>query len=497
MFISRKPTGAANPGTMDIPATSSLENLSTVPGAVLHPGYYHPTGLLSSIEWHILNIRHLSVHSMKAIAVLCILCLLIVGTVSAATINAALITSANKPASVVAVNRLTAITFDSNVHGATVYLDDALVGSDEAHSKTPVTDNLVTTGNHTATFRLSGYKESVVPFYVEAGKPRTIYAQLQPSLIAIARQVKPINTIQQVQHPVIQAVAMSTPSTTVPSPTPTLLPCPSGYLCESLAAAQSAYGADGYTKYGDLPCNYTTARAYSKEQVKEYCIKPAEKSLKRITLNPMIIKPVGGVQNPVGIVKPVPALPVAAIHSPPVITHVAVVDSFLDVVSSGIWGIFGKPVSQQPAIPADVCVCQPPFFCSDGTNAHGDPCNCNTCNGRCVDLSADKTNCGSCGYVCNPDYNCYNGECFWDVGRCGTAADCYFTTGGISDTVTEWQCVNSYCDRTCKAGYLSCKLGTFDVCRDILNDNYNCGSCDRLCLYSGYACQNGECKMVN
>lgn len=211
----------------------------------------------------------------------------------------------NQPLSVIVVNRFTAITFDSSVHGATVYLDGSLVGSDEDQSKTPLTDNLVTPGNPSATFRLSGYKDAVAFFYVEAGKPQTIYVTLQPMLKSPVRLVKPMVTVLQVQPANVQAIAaiVNAQLTAVPTPSPTLLPCPSGYVCESLAAAQSAYGADGYTQYGTLPCNYT-GRALSKEQVREYCIKPLGKPVERIALKTGVIKPVGvgqfGVQCPAG-----------------------------------------------------------------------------------------------------------------------------------------------------------------------------------------------------
>ena len=119
-----------------------------------------------------------------------LLLLLLIGTASAAPINPAIAGRTIQPGAVVSVPVIStaAITFDSSVHGATVYLDGSLLGADEAHSKTPVTDNEVPAGDHTATFRLAGYKDSVASFHVEAGKPQTIYAQLQQSLSVAARQ---------------------------------------------------------------------------------------------------------------------------------------------------------------------------------------------------------------------------------------------------------------------------------------------------------------------
>jgi len=135
---------------------------------------------------------------------LCVLCLIIIGTASAATNNPAIVRQqTNVQLAVSAAPHTTAITFNSSVQGATVWLDGALVGSDEAHSKTPVTDNLVTTGEHTATFKLSGYKDYVSSFTVVAGKPQTIYAQLQPAIaraVASSDIVQPAGGIQEVSQ---------------------------------------------------------------------------------------------------------------------------------------------------------------------------------------------------------------------------------------------------------------------------------------------------------
>ncbi len=119
----------------------------------------------------------------------CILFLILIGTASAISVNSISIKQTiQQPVVAAATLRTAAITFDSNVLGATVYLDGSLLGADEAHSKTPVTDNEVPAGDHTATFRLAGYKDSVTSFHVEAGKPQTIYAQLQQSPGVAARQ---------------------------------------------------------------------------------------------------------------------------------------------------------------------------------------------------------------------------------------------------------------------------------------------------------------------
>jgi hypothetical protein len=130
---------------------------------------------------------------MKSGVVLCILFLVIAGAVSAATINTAMIKPADRQLVVAAAPNSAAVTFNSSVQGATVYLDGGFAGSDETHSKTPVTASRVTAGNHIATFRLSGYEDFISTFTVEAGKPQTIFAQLQP---AIARAAANKNSVQ-------------------------------------------------------------------------------------------------------------------------------------------------------------------------------------------------------------------------------------------------------------------------------------------------------------
>lgn len=144
----------------------------------------------------------------------CIICLLLIGTVSAITVNPAIgkqTIQAPAVASVPVLNTA-AITFDSSVQGATVYLDGKLLGADGAHSKTPVTDNTVTAGDHSATFKLDGYQDSVMNFHVDAGKAQTMFARLQPLLSAGAvRQVQPGSTRVQVQITGIQPVVITTP----------------------------------------------------------------------------------------------------------------------------------------------------------------------------------------------------------------------------------------------------------------------------------------------
>ena len=152
----------------------------------------------------------------------CIICLLLVGMVSAISVNPAIASKTIQPGSVVSVpvHNTAVITFDSSVHGATVYLDGNLLGADTAHSVTPVTDNEVTAGDHTATFQLAGYQDSVMNFHVDAGKSQTMYAQLQKSFGVAARQN--ITTLSPRVSLQVQDITFS-PVTITTTATPTFM----------------------------------------------------------------------------------------------------------------------------------------------------------------------------------------------------------------------------------------------------------------------------------
>lgn len=84
----------------------------------------------------------------------------------------------------------------------------------------------------------------------------------------------------------------------------------------------------------------------------------------------------------------------------------------------------------------------------------GDPKCCGT--EKPVDLQMDKTNCGSCGEVCEGLQSCVAGKC---------TAQC---TGETPDTCSG-NCVN------------------------LQKDSLNCGQCNKACI-SSYVCLKGECS---
>ncbi|GAA5879869.1 hypothetical protein JCM8547_006221 [Rhodosporidiobolus lusitaniae] len=143
----------------------------------------------------------------------------------------------------------------------------------------------------------------------------------------------------------------------------------------------------------------------------------------------------------------------------------------------------------------------------------------NWLTGQCQDVSSDTSNCGKCGQSCSVDNatgtKCVSGSCYAtgcqsgytlasgvcsknvdttsDVNNCGALKNkCPSSYSNGSGSI----CLNSVCQpQSCKSGY------AFDyakqVCRDILNDSNNCGSCGSVCSFpNGFGgCSNGNCVL--
>jgi Stigma-specific protein, Stig1 len=103
--------------------------------------------------------------------------------------------------------------------------------------------------------------------------------------------------------------------------------------------------------------------------------------------------------------------------------------------------------------------CSPTGTSNNNNNNTNNTNNCQgdltECNGACVNLATDDTNCGSCNNSCGFDEHCDgSGNCL-----------------------------------------LQCPSGTIDcggICSNLMDDQLNCGSCDIKCD-PGYICLSGNC----
>jgi hypothetical protein len=84
------------------------------------------------------------------------------------------------------------------------------------------------------------------------------------------------------------------------------------------------------------------------------------------------------------------------------------------------------------------------------------PAGTAVCDGQCVNLAVDPTNCGTCG------------------NHCGGGTVC--TPDGLDVTRSSCQC---------QPGEVICGYGPTAVCANLFKDEANCGTC-------GHACATGE-----
>lgn len=150
------------------------------------------------------------------------------------------------------------------------------------------------------------------------------------------------------------------------------------------------------------------------------------------------------------------------------------------------------------------------------------------CNGYCVDLSADISNCGKCGNTCRPGRGevCHAGSCVCAAGTAMCNDSCVNT---MADKANCGAC-GVACGASCISGacldFFDCGAGLTDIKQDSLNcgrcgdvcsvcqptmcglpyfgpvcgivlvstdtDMNNCGTCDHKCT-GGLFCANGMC----
>lgn len=130
------------------------------------------------------------------------------------------------------------------------------------------------------------------------------------------------------------------------------------------------------------------------------------------------------------------------------------------------------------------------------------------CNGSCADLSADTSNCGSCGQICGGAQTCNSGVC--TGGACGPGeVDCSGTCSNLATDINNCGvcgqacnfpnalsvCTSGTCDiGSCNPGFSNCDLNIGTGCEtDVNSDTNNCGGCGNVCL-PGELCINSTCS---
>jgi hypothetical protein len=138
----------------------------------------------------------------------------------------------------------------------------------------------------------------------------------------------------------------------------------------------------------------------------------------------------------------------------------------------------------------------------------GDCCGfgLDSCNGQCLDFSADNNNCGACGVACGTNSVCVNGACQCGVGQISCGGQCVTPSvdplncggcpgfGGTICTVTAPYCVSGGCTATCPAPLTGCAIGTSTnkECVNTDSDSDNCGGCGIKCT-GNTGCSAGTC----
>jgi hypothetical protein len=125
-----------------------------------------------------------------------------------------------------------------------------------------------------------------------------------------------------------------------------------------------------------------------------------------------------------------------------------------------------------------------------GSCVGGSSVSCNSPPGQCYQSTGTCSG-GGCNYTplpwgasCDDGNGCTSGDMCNGSGSCSGTSGC----GGGSS------CVNGSCQ--CGAGYTLCD----GVCRDLLNDNLNCGACGNNCHEQGgahWVCSGGYCMYTD
>ncbi|CAK9782439.1 unnamed protein product [Cutaneotrichosporon oleaginosum] len=162
------------------------------------------------------------------------------------------------------------------------------------------------------------------------------------------------------------------------------------------------------------------------------------------------------------------------------------------------------------------------IFCEYGTECVGAMCLAcpperpNSCpNDACVNFLNDTRNCGECARSCPSSAECIDGACVCQGANtvlcgdkrapwCADIMNSPFSCGGCNKLVSvppapvpfvrpecdeNSQCVNGRCV-ACSSGFKRCGVSE---CKNVQNDNENCGSCYTKCE-PGSNCLKGTCE---
>ena len=119
------------------------------------------------------------------------------------------------------------------------------------------------------------------------------------------------------------------------------------------------------------------------------------------------------------------------------------------------------------------------------------------CNGACLDLGADPSNCGQCGVACAAEQSCVSGNCVCPDGGsyCGDAGCVDLQTSNENCGACGVTCSGG---RYCSAGTCQCEAPLVDcggLCVDVQTSNEHCGACDSPCA-EDRSCVEGSCSGV-
>jgi hypothetical protein len=133
--------------------------------------------------------------------------------------------------------------------------------------------------------------------------------------------------------------------------------------------------------------------------------------------------------------------------------------------------------------------------CTGGTTCDGAgqclcPAGLQDCSGVCVDLTADRANCGTCGRACATGEGCQAGECTEDCAPTCAGRECGDDgCGGSCGDCDEGLVCDAAGVCGCGPDALDCGAG----CVDTSIDRENCGGCGVICAATE-ACVGGECR---